>query len=76
MRKIFTQLNEANQKFLSGNGMHLACLAAWLCYILSNIVRIDKPFEIKRPLSHDSLPEDDEVDVGSCRHESSSSTEY
>ena len=44
---IFRSLTEANRKSLSGNGVHLACVGAWLVYILANVVRIDKPVSIR-----------------------------
>lgn len=47
MKRIFDQITDTQQKVLSGNGMHIACVAAWLMFILSNIVRVDP----SRPLS-------------------------
>lgn len=40
MLPIFLQLTHPDQKSISGNGMHLAPLSAWMLYTLSNILRI------------------------------------
>ena len=37
---LFRALSNNEQKHISGNGMHLACLSSWLFFIFANIVRV------------------------------------
>ena len=60
---ILNKLTTFEKKLLAGNGMHLRVEAAWIYYVLSNIVPVD---QVMRPLltsmsaEWDSLPLDEE----------------
>lgn len=41
MLPVFQRFHQGEQKCLSGNGMHLGPLSAWLLYVLGNVVRTD-----------------------------------
>lgn len=62
--KAFKKLKPAEQKHLSGNGMHLAILLQWLYFILGNVIRRDRPMQILRLASSEHLEDaSDEEDV-------------
>ena len=46
----FTKLSLTQQACLSGNGMHMASISAWLLYVYSNVVRKDVLQRIELPL--------------------------
>lgn len=43
MSPMLLSLNDRQQKFVSGNGMSLPAVAAWVLYCLSNTVRVESP---------------------------------
>ena len=47
MLPIFTKLSRSKLKELSGRGIHVAVLSAWMMYVLSNIVRVDRKENIR-----------------------------
>ena len=62
MKAIFEKLSRAQLVKLSGPGIHLTALSAWMYYVLSNVVRIDRkvPILSMPPVSTAS---DDGVDL-------------
>ena len=60
MTKIFADLPIRSQKSLSGNSMHLVTQAAWMMYVLANVVPVEK-FQPRRTMGSANDEWDDEV---------------
>ena len=60
MAASLKKLSPHEQKFLGGNGVHLAAMDAWVLYILANTVRIDGKQAISANLSSRTAENADE----------------
>jgi hypothetical protein len=58
--KSLKNMSENELKMLGGNGVHLACMGAWIAYVLSHCVR-RKPDAISRSVFVVAEVEDDEL---------------
>jgi hypothetical protein len=51
LRQVFSGLGDRQSIELSGRGVHIDVLSAWMLYVLSNIVRVDRRHRLGRELS-------------------------
>lgn len=57
---IIPELDEKQQLFLLGNGMHVPTITSWFHYVLSRCVRVEHFYTIARPPSTLTLDEQDD----------------